>query len=188
MPYPFGARREKIGAGILVAIGIAKHVSWGFVEFLVRTNARREPIVNWNGACIPFQSKLANHRVTWLTTQRLSRLPRSFCDTSVSKFLWRLPFVLLLLNYPASIWVRGEVRDLQCRLRTAVIPQVANSMTADGNLKDRFQKPSIIEIGSSTTDDASDSATSLVARVRVELTGCANTTDLQSAPAPYRST
>lgn len=29
------------------------HVSWGFGEFLVHINARREPIVNWGRTCTP---------------------------------------------------------------------------------------------------------------------------------------
>ena len=47
MLYQLSYTPIEIGAGVWVAIGIAQHVSWGFGEFLVRTNARREPIVNW---------------------------------------------------------------------------------------------------------------------------------------------
>ena len=35
--------RLKLG----VDVGFSPTISWGFGEFLVRTNARREPIVNW---------------------------------------------------------------------------------------------------------------------------------------------
>lgn len=46
------------------------------------------------------QSKLANPRVTWLTTWKLSRPPRNFCDTTCSSFPWNMPVVLFRLNYP----------------------------------------------------------------------------------------
>lgn len=77
-----------------------QQVLWGFGEFLLRTNARREPIVNWNRPCNPIPVQLANPRVTWLTAWRLSRPLRNFCDTTCSSFPRSMPFVLLCLNYP----------------------------------------------------------------------------------------
>ena len=65
-PYAAITSRDILKLG--VDVGFAPTVSWGFGEFLVRTNARREPIVNWDRPCNPIQVQLANPRVTWLTT------------------------------------------------------------------------------------------------------------------------